>query len=155
MDLFHNNYSLINLIGIVILGLAMIWTQWRQGSSRIATEVIDTYKTQVQQLRDELIEEKKGRETDRHDLKNQIQSLALQVERMKGADEEKDKKLKEFTELFQGRNPETEQYMKDMRVFTQGVAQYMKDSAEIFASMKVFMTNLNTATIQNGKKENK
>ena len=36
-----------------------------------------------------------------------------------------------------------------MRVFTAGVAKYMKDSAEIFASMKIFMVQLNQQSLTN------
>lgn len=142
----------LNLIGFLALGLVIIFVQWRMGSNKVAAEVIDTYKTQVQQLREELKTEKEGREKDRHDLKNQIQVLALQVATMKGANEEKDKKIKELTEIFQGKNPEQQQYMEDMRKFTEGVAIYMKDSAEILQGMKTFMTNLNVQSTTNQKR---
>lgn len=133
---------LINIAGLVALGSSMVFIQWRTGS-------YNEYKVQVQQLREELATEKKGREDDKHSLKNEIQALALQLEHMKGADSEKDKKIKEFTDIFQGKDPQQIQYMSDMRDFTKGVAQYMKDSAEIFAGMKVFMTKLNDQSNNN------
>jgi hypothetical protein len=62
---------------------------------------------------------------------------------MKGANTEKDKKIVELTEMLQGRNPEQEQYMESMRQFTQGVAVYMRDSAEILNGLRTFMSELN------------
>lgn len=143
---------LINILGLASLGGAIVYFQWRTGSNTgvaVASEVIETYKTQVQQLREEIAEEKEKNDRLIHDLKQRITDLGLSLEHMKGADEEKEKKIKEFTDIFQGKNPETEQYMQDMRLFTAGVAQYMKDSAVIFDGMKTFMTNLNNKSITN------
>jgi chromosome segregation ATPase len=148
---------ILNITGFIILAFSMWYSQWKTGTgngTKVAAEVIETYKTQVQQLREELAgeqearradlaAERKGREDDRHDLKNRITGLALQLENMKGANTEKDKKIVELTEMLQGRNPEQEQYMESMRQFTQGVAVYMRDSAEILNGLRIFMSELN------------
>lgn len=147
-----NFTEIMTTIGFTVLGAGFIYVQWRTGANtgvKVASEVIETYKVQVQQLREELQTEKQGRELDRHELKNELQELKLQLARMEGANTEKDIKIKEFTEIFQGKSPEQEQYMKDMREFTKGVASYMKDSAEIFAGMKTFMTRLNVQSQTN------
>lgn len=136
----------INLFGVLVIGGAMIYIQWKTGVNngvKVASEVINTYKTQVEQLREEVKTEKAGREEDRHSLRNEIQALMLKVATMEGANTEKDKKIKEFTEIFQGKNPDQTQYMADMRDFTLGVARYMKESSEIFAGMKSFLSSLN------------
>jgi len=83
----------LNLIGFIALGAGLFYSQWRTGSNggiHVATEVLDLYKVQIAQLREELATEKKGRADDVHTLKNQIQLLQLQLENMKGADTEKD-----------------------------------------------------------------
>ena len=134
---------LLNVLGFVGLGGAYIFTQWKQGANKVSIEVIETYRVQVQQLREELAAEKQGRVDDRHSLSQEVTKVKLDLATMKGALEEKDKKIKEMTDIFQGRDPKLDQYMADMRVFTQGVGKYMKDSAIVLAGMKVFMTQLN------------
>lgn len=136
----------ITSIGFLALGAGIIFVQYRIGSNtgiQVSSQVIQTYKTQVEQLREELAVERKGRETDRHALKNEIQKLSLQLERIKGAEAEKDKKLKEYMEIFQGRNPEQEASMKYIMEVAQGSAKYMKESSEILKEVKEFMKQLN------------
>ena len=111
------------MLGVLAIGAAMAFTQWRTGS-------YNEYKDQVQNLRDELATERKGREDDRHNLKNEIQALALQLEHMKGADAEKDKKIKEFTEIFQGKNPDQVKYMQETMAFNSKLADYMDQSTK-------------------------
>lgn len=148
-----DNAPTVYIIGLFALGAVTFYDRWRNKSNdsvRVSSEVIDTYKTQVQQLREELADEKKGRIEDRHKNINEIGQLKLQLEYMKGQQVEKDKKITELNAIIQGISPEDEQYRKDMRIFTAGVAQFMensakwqKESSEILIGMKTFMTQLN------------
>lgn len=112
-------------VGFLALGGGYLYIQWRTGGNNAATSVIAAYKEQV------AINQK------------QISDLTHEVGVLTGQLKEKTDRIAVVEGLIQGRSPEQEQYMKDMREFTKGVAQYMRDSAEIFASMKVFMTQLN------------
>jgi len=161
---FLTSLPIFGIIGFIALGIAVIYVQWKLGTSKqnesainSATESIKIYETQVKLLREELAAERQGRIDDRHALAQEMTALKLKLAYLEGANEQKDIKIKEFTEIFQGRSPEQEQFMAEMRIFAEGVAKYMessaiyqknsaiyqKDSAEIFSGMKVFMTQLN------------
>lgn len=108
----------INLIGILVIGGSYVFVQWRTGSGKVSSEVITAYRTQVEQLREELKIEK-----------SQITALQLRIATMEGANVEKDKKIKEYTEIFQGKNPDQ--------------TAYMNKTLEILTEIKNFMQGLN------------
>jgi len=151
------------------MGGAVIYILWRTGANQgvaVASQVIDTYKTQVQQLREELATEKENRARDialereardkeRHDLKNQIQQLLLRVATMEGANVEKDKKIKEFTEIFQGKSPEEGEYRKYMLSFTERVASWMSQSTEVLMGMKDVLYELSEKAKEKNSTERK
>ena len=119
----------LNLAGFLVLGGGLFYTQWKTGSNggiHVATEVLDLYKVQIAQLREELAAEKKGRVDDNHALKNQIQLLQLQLENMKGADTEKDKKLDELTAIFQNRDPQQTEIMNKIVSIMEETRMYLK-----------------------------
>ena len=120
--------GLINIVGFLILGATMVFTQWRLGGNQVAGEVITTYKEQVVQLRQELENERQGRIQDRHDLQNKLTSLDLQIAQMRGQLIEKDKKIDEMTAILQGKDPSQTQYQKDMIDLRQVAIKYIQDS---------------------------
>lgn len=111
------------LIGFIIFGGGYLFVQWKLGAKGVSSEVIATYKEQVAQLKEELIAETTGREQDRHDLKNEIQALGIKVATMQGQMLEKDKKLQEFTAIFQGKDPELKQILQEIRDFMKKLSE--------------------------------
>lgn len=139
----------VNLFGFISVIAAGI-LYWRRGASKASVEVLDLYEKNIAALKEQMArmaQEHKEQliiyEKKHHDLRNELQTLTLQLGNLQGQLTEKDKKIDDYIKVFQGRSPEQEQYMADMRAFTAGVAKYMKDSAEIFAGMKTFMSGLN------------
>lgn len=145
----------INLLGFISMVAAGV-LYWRRGASKTSSEVLDLYEKNISALKEQMArmsEEHKEQlaayDKKHHDLRNELQTLTLQLGNLQGQLTEKEKKIEDYIKVFQGRSPEQEQYMEDMRLFTAGVAKYMKDSAEIFAGMKSFMSGLNDKAITN------
>lgn len=112
-------------IGILIVGIAYVATAWRSGSGKASIEVIQIYKERVETL------------------SNRVSDLTKELGRLQGEIKGKDDKITFLEQLVQGRNPEQEQYMKDMRKFTKGVADYMASSTKTLTEVSLFMRNIN------------
>lgn len=113
-------------VGLLSLGGGYLFLQWKAGGNNAAVAVITALKEQVAILQ------------------RQTENLTHEVGVLTGQLKEKNERVSALEQVLQGRSPEQEQYMNDMREFTKGVAVYMKDTAEILGSMKVFMTQLNS-----------
>lgn len=123
-----NNFLNINLaeIGLLVLGIAYVFTYWTKGGNQASTEVINALKEQA-------------------DLNSKkISELLHEVGVLTGTLKEKDERIKLLEALVQGRSPEQTQYMLDMRQFTEGVAKYMDGTTKTLGEISVFMHNLNT-----------
>jgi len=108
---------IINILGFIFLGIGYIFVQFRTGGKGVAKEVIDTYKTQVDQLRQELIEAKTDYFKQLDGLKTEITNLNLKLANIEGQLIEKDKKIAELITIFQGRDPELVQILRDIKDF--------------------------------------
>ena len=97
---------LLNILGFIFLGIGFLYVQLRVGGKGVAKEVIDNYRTRQDQLEAQL-----GR-TNR-----ELQDLKLEIARMNGQVIEKDKKIEELTTIFQNRNPELVEILKEIRNF--------------------------------------
>lgn len=120
----NNILPLINILGLLTLGGAIVFTQWRLGlnrtaeeGTRVSREVIDAYKEQVSQLREELDKERDLRTT----LSNQV--ATLQAEGV-----ERQKKIEELTLLLTGKSPDQEKYMIEMRALAATATAFIKRS---------------------------
>lgn len=89
-----------------------LYSQFKFGSRGVAKEVIETYKLRQDQL-ELLLKEAQA----------QITQLSLDLASMKGQLIEKDKKLEEFTQIFQGKSPELVQILKEIRDFMKKLAE--------------------------------
>ena len=110
MDNFLN-ISFVEL-GIFILGLGYLITYYKQGGNRATSEVIIAYREQVT-----LNAEK-------------ISNLTHEVGILTGQLKEKEERIKVLEGLVKV-TPEQQQYMIDMRKFTEGVTMYMDQSTKL------------------------
>jgi len=94
----------MNLIGLVLLFIGYIFAQLNFGGKDVAREVIVAYKERQDQL--ELLLK---------DAQARIAELALDLASLKEQLLEKDKKLEEFTRIFQGKSPELIDVLFEMR----------------------------------------
>ncbi len=97
--------------------LGYLFTQFKFGGKGVAKEVIDTYRERQTQLEEQLKLAQEMTTKVTNDLKNEVQALRLDLASMQGQLIEKDKKLQEFTEIFQGKSPELIQILAEIRDF--------------------------------------
>lgn len=121
--------SLLNInvveIGIFILAAGYLYTTWKQGGLKASAEVITAYREQVNLNA------------------GKISELTHDLGVLTGQLKEKDERIKLLEALVQGRSPEQQQYMADMRTFTQGVATYMDHSTKTMGEICIFMKEIN------------
>ncbi len=103
----------INLIGFAVLGVATWYTNFRSGKDKIGGEVLSLYKEQIAALEADV---QRTRERS-HELGNAVQKISLELGIVKGQLQEKDKKLEEYSAIFQNRNPELQQVLGEIRDF--------------------------------------
>lgn len=130
-------------VGVLAGGLGVAYSQFKSGGNKAKDELIETLKESAvaEKNKADRLAQEKVTLMNSHQL--QLNSLTEEIGKLKGLYQAAEKRSEDMLKILQGRNPEQEQYMKDMREFTKGVALYMKDSSEVLAGMKTFMTKLN------------
>lgn len=102
----------INTALIVVGGVSLAYTQFKQSADKIAASVVATYKERINQL-----EEK-------------VNDLIKQDGYKNGLLEEKDKQLKSYESVFQNRNPELEKILTQVTSFMEKLDKRMTESHE-------------------------
>lgn len=97
----------LSTIGLVILALAYIITQWRTGGNKATIDTITAYKEQS------VLQDKK------------IAELGSQVSVMEAKLIEKDKQLDLLTKIAENRNPEFAKFMADMTLLMTDMKMFM------------------------------
>lgn len=122
-----NNFWNFNIgeVGLLVIGAAYVVTYWSKGGNQATTEVITALKEQ-------------------HEINvKRISQLTQQVGELTGQLQEKDKRIS-LLETMVKTTPEQQQYMSEMRKFTEGVAAYMDSSTKTLGEISVFMHSVNT-----------
>lgn len=118
---------------ITLLGFGgAIWVFWRNGTTRASAEVINLYKIQVDQLKDEV-----------RTLREQISSLTQQVGHLQGEVGEKDKKIKDYLGILQNRNPELEGFIRlvsEVATAAKGSMALTHETNAIVKKLSAFLT---------------
>lgn len=135
------NFLHINIveIGLLFVAAGYLFVYWTKGGINASERILNLYKEQVDALEKSI----QITRTHNHELGNQVQKLSLDVGILKGQLQERDKKLDEYMTIFQGRGPEQEQYMAEMRTFTSKVAEYMSTTVQTLAEISKFMQGIN------------
>jgi len=102
----------INILGFILLFSGYLFAQFRFGGRDVTKEVIATYKVRQDQL-EALLKEAQER----------ITQLGLDLATMQGQLLEKDKKLEEFTKIFQGKSPELVEILKEIKDFMKKLSE--------------------------------
>lgn len=109
----------INTLALVMVGIVLAYNQWRQGTSRISSETIEAYKSQV-----EIYEKRLGAQTEA------TNSQAAQIGELKGMIIAKDKQIDEMRKIIENRNPELEQVLKQLTTFMRSVDERLTEVRE-------------------------
>lgn len=138
-----DNFGGLAGIGILLAGIGFAYAQFRAGASKAKDDLIQT-------LRDTAIAEKQKAERlaaekvtiiDSHQV--QINELNKEIGILRGTLDATNLKVKEYTTLLQGRNPEQIEFMKVVLESVKASNSYMKDTTVILGEIKTFMEELN------------
>jgi len=116
----------IAAVGVIFAGLGYLWGQIFAGKNKATTEDYNLLNTRLNSLQNTCDAQQK-----------ELADLHLQVGKLQGINEEKEKKIKELTELLQNRDP--------------GLSEYIKFARETTTSFQNIVTNM-VADIQEIKK---
>ncbi len=113
--------SIVSFAGMVVMTIAFFWTQWKTGSqgankelNTTTQEVISTYKTQVEQYKEQIGQYR----TDMH-------NLTLEIGKLRGIIEEKDKKNKELESLLLAQNPDVKNFYREAPLVLKDIKDFM------------------------------
>ncbi len=103
---------------IIFIGQLISGKNDRQAQNNtVSSEVINAYAEQVKQLREKASEEKKSYDLNLKELRKEISDLTLRIGEQNGKIQEKDRVILEYKEIFQNRNPELVDVLKQIKDF--------------------------------------
>lgn len=130
--------------GVLIVGLGYCYEKFTSGrgknkkeaseQTQLNTTLIQGLQEQIKAL-DTLVErQRKEAKEDKERAHSEIMKLTGEVGRLNGVISEKDGKLKEYKEIFQGYNPQLEDTLKAISQFMSGMTPFMEKIAKHFDS---------------------
>lgn len=111
MNNFNEWITIINLAGFGILGVSMFYNNWRKGTNNVEDKVLSLYKEQITALEADIV---RARERS-HELGNQIQTLSIEVGKLRGEIVARDKQLDDYKQIFQNRDPQLLEILTQFR----------------------------------------
>lgn len=83
-------------------------------------------------------------------LKTDVHDQGKAIEKLKGIIEEKDKQLLMFERIFQNRNPEMDQFMREVGTEAKNNALHRQESQELFSEMVRTLKSIQETLRENG-----
>lgn len=139
--------------GILLASLGFAYAQFKTGAGKAKDELINTLKetATAEKAKAESLASEKMMLIASH--QTQINALNLQIGELKGALKVTEGKVKEYTDLFQGRDPQQQRFMEivlkqieEGQKQTPAVQEYMTRTTSILSEIQTFMKNLNEST---------
>lgn len=119
------NLEIINTIGVVVVGIILIYQKYISGSSSLRKEIAEEYKERNTQLKEDVDK-----------LTKDVTQYRLENAKLVGAMEEMVKQNKMLTDLLQGKNPEMIQLLADVKQTNMAILDFMKEIKTAFDSLK-------------------
>jgi len=111
----------IDTIGVVVIGLILLYQKYIAGSSSMRKEIAEEYKERNTQLKEDLSK-----------LTDDITKYRLENATLRGSMDEIIKQNKSLTELLQGKNPEMVQLLADVKNTNIAILTFMEKMSERF-----------------------
>lgn len=145
-----NLFGGLSGIGVLAAGFGFAYAQFKAGGGKAKDDLVTTYKEQLSIEREKTEQLKLEKETLVQSHQTQLNELTKQLGILQGTVQAQDKKIKEYTDILQGRSPEQTQFMKVVldeikknQQVTPAAQKYMRDTAEILSEVRDFMKELN------------
>lgn len=133
-------------IGVLIAGAGYGYAQFFQGKKKLAKDDVELFNEQLEAFK-KIIDNQKGefatyqikRDAEMQVLRDDIKKHTQEIGRLQGINEEKEKKIKELTDLLSNRDPALGEYIKFARDSIKIFQDQMTEIAPIIKEMKGFM----------------
>lgn len=119
-------------LGVLIAGGGYAYSQFKIGGAKYKDDLISTLESALE------AERKKSQ-----DMQHQINIMQGEIGKLKGLHESNEKRIEDYKSILQGRSPEQKKFMDYLTHVASRSEKYMKDTADIFEEVKVFMGLIN------------
>ena len=143
-------------IAIILAGVAVFFTKFRELKDKSSRELIDTLKETAQAEREKAERLREENEKQRTYFQKEINDLKIEMANLKTLYETSEKSKQEYLEILKDKNPEQIAFMK---LLTEAANQsketittssaYMSESLKVLADIHKFMKTLNDKAIEN------
>jgi hypothetical protein len=126
-----NLFNLFAGVGVLLAGVGFAYSQYKTGSGKAKDDLIATLEKQYQIEKEKTKQLELEKTTLISSHQTQLNEMQLEIGRLKGLHEGNEKKLKEYTDILQGRSPEQTEFMKLMTSAARDNANYIKASSAV------------------------
>ncbi len=112
---FSQFLQLVTPVTVVVGGILLALNQFKNNSSKVASEVITNYKEQVAQLK----EENKG-------IHESLKIHESMIVKLETAGREKDKQIKSYEAIIANRNPDLEKILSSLNSGLASIVSFME-----------------------------
>lgn len=129
-----HTFSILSGVGVLAGGLGFAYAQFKSGANKAKDDLVHT-------LRESLDVEKNKIKELTETYGTQINTLNKEVGRLQGLHESNERKIKEYMEILQGRNPEMEKFMIEITATSRNAEKYMENSTKILSELIILNKN--------------
>lgn len=136
-------FTTLSGIGILAAGLGFAYSQVKIGSVKAKDELIVTLKETAVVEREKAARLADEKTTLIQSHQDQINQLSKEIGKLQGLLQANEVKIKEYTDILQGRSPEQTKFMEYMTQIAADSSKYMRDSSGVLNEIKTFMALMN------------
>jgi chromosome segregation ATPase len=140
--------KIIALIGGGVFVIGYMIAQFRNGGAKQAsqqtidnTKLIESLENRYNALQREMERQAEDHKAERERWHKESGELRTELGRLQGVVQEKDGKLAEYKEIFQGRNPQLDEFIKSSGEFQTKLMEFMSDMKNHFVNGATVIQN--------------
>lgn len=126
-------------IGALTAGLGYAYSQFKSGGSKAKDELIATYQETIKAEREKVQVLTTEKTTLMGSHQEQMNILNGKIGKLEGLYEGALQRIKEYTEILQGKSPEQTEFMKLMVETARSATEYMARSSSILAKVSEYV----------------
>ena len=142
LPFFENLANHLDTIIVGLVALALGYDRWRSGSGNLRKEIAADYKERNAQLEEKI-----------QSNQEEIQKTNLEVARLSGVIQEKDKHIESLTKILQGRNPEMIEVLREIKEGNKTIQDFIKTTYELLKKSSEEL-GYQTELLEQGKERN-
>lgn len=132
-------------IGALMAGIGFAYAQFKSGGSKAKDELIATYKETIKVEKEKVMSLLEEKNTLIKSHQEQLNMLNSKIGKLEGLLEASQQRMKEYTDILQGRSPEQTKFMELMIETAKNASEYMAKSSAILAKVSEFVDERNEA----------